>query len=218
MSELPHDISLPTKLLLDKSVDDNYKIAYAFIRMRAGVNGYVWHHNEALATIIERNIRSIKRALEKLSEHRYLYKDQKATNKALYPGTFKTKDGKETAYWDVVKGKRVIWIYEAWLKANDDVKYKYAKNSAKQPAEVKPTKQDYKKFQNIIRDTYADEIILRANDKYFIAIDVLGKLVTADDSYCIREYLNTDEALRVWRYLYNNPEKMFQPGTKPLRN
>lgn len=213
MSDIPHDISLPTKLLLDRSVEDQYKIAYAFIKMRAGMNGFIWHQNQTLALDINKKERAVRRALEALSNNRYIYKDQKATQKALYPGSFTNRDGKQTLYWDVVKGKRVIWIYESWLKANDDLKY--PKHPTKKPSSppLPPSKQDYKKYQAQTAEIYIDEIIMLVNDQHAIGIDILGHLVRCDHQGNVIEFLGTAEALKIWRYMYTNPERLLNPGT-----
>lgn len=213
MLDIPYDISIPSKLLLDRSVEDQYKIAYAFIRMRAGINGFIWHKNVNIALDINKKERAVRRALQALTKSKYIYKDQKATNKALYPGSFTTKDGKEVLYWDVVKGKRVIWIYEAWLKANDDLKYPKHPTRGKPSTPPAPTKQDYSKFQREIRNDYADEVVMLINDDQAIGIDILGKLVKCDHQGNIITYLGTDEALRIWRYMFTNPMRLLNPGT-----
>ena len=206
-------IQIPYLIFENQNLSDQHKLFFGWLNFKCNKNGYMWYTNKSIETEAKIKKRVTQLYLKKLSENRYIYIDQKASNQALYSGSFKNKDGKENLYWDVVKGKRVIWIYESWLKANDDLKYpKHPTKQNKAPTST-PTNQDYKKFMAQTAETYVDETLMIVNDKHAIGIDILGHLVRCDHQGHVIEFLSTAEALKIWRYMFTHQERMLNPGT-----
>ena len=109
--DLPRDLILPTKLYLDKSIDLESKMIYAYISYRASTRGYIWYKNETLADHLGKNTRFIERALKALKEAKWIKIENRVKKGPLY-------------HQDL---RRAIWIYSDYLVALDKGGYGVAR-------------------------------------------------------------------------------------------
>lgn len=67
-----YEVTVPMKLMLNKTIPDAVKIFYGVVRNLMRKEGYCWATNEKLAELFEVNISTVKRWLKILSDLRYL--------------------------------------------------------------------------------------------------------------------------------------------------
>ena len=84
-------------------------------------------------------------------------------------------------------------------------------NSKPKVDENYPGIDDFKKFQEFIRDQYIDNTIA-IFDKTKVSVDVLGMLVKINDEFKHtakwREQLDADKAIQVWQWLFTHQESI----------
>lgn len=95
MADTPN-ITIPYKLLDDKTIADEYKLFYGYIYFYCGVNGYMWHENEKLSELTGNSLRTIGRALKALEDGCYIVRKRAVKEGDLYEA----------------KHNRVVWIYD----------------------------------------------------------------------------------------------------------
>jgi len=109
--ELPREMVIPTKLLLSKEIECEYKQLYMYISYRASTRGYIWYKNETLSEHLNKCISSVERGLKALKEAKWIHIENRVKKSSLY-------------HQDM---RRAIWIYSDYLVALDKGGYGVAR-------------------------------------------------------------------------------------------